>query len=154
MIKDYLYLQPQFLVIDKIFKDGHRENIYAFALDVVTTVGKNRAASHLANSAPGKTWFTDIALGTNQDAESTEDLSLGDEFYRVTLNSVWAVGETVFGNSIIEGSDIGVDEYTVWELGLLNAAAGGDLICRQVLGSAVTVDGTEKLDILWGVIVS
>lgn len=154
MFKDYMPIKYHILNITKIHEDGSREEVACQALDVVTTIGKNRAASHLANSVPGKTWFTDIALGTNQDAESTEDLSLGAEFYRVTLDTVWAVGETVFGNSIIEGNDIGADTYTIWELGLLNTAAGGDLICRQVLASSVSLNGTEKLDILWGVIVS
>jgi len=153
MIKDEITIQ-QALAITKIDEDGIETELEICPLDIVTTVGKERAASHLANSVPAKEWFTHIALGTNDDAESTEDLSLGTEIYRVALDTVFANGQTVFGHSIITANDIGVDSYTLWEVGLLDASAGGNLIARQVFNSSITFTGNEKLEFLWGVIVN
>lgn len=153
MIKDYIALRQE-VVIKKILADGTEQDFGTFSSDIVTTVGKNRAASHLANVLPGKTWFTHLALGTNQDAESTEDVALGAEFYRVALDSVFAVGETVFGRSIVQADTIGAGTITVVELGLLDALVGGNLQARQVLETAFTFSGTEKFDLLWGVMIS
>ncbi len=136
----------------KLLEEGKPDQeLCVWTKDIVTTVGKERAASHLANT-PANTWFTQIALGTNDDEESTEDLALGAEIYKVDLSTVWANGQTVFGNKIIEANDIGVDSYTLWEIGLLNAS--DDLIARQVFASSITFTGNQKLDFLWGVIVS
>lgn len=116
--------------------------------DLVTTRGKERAASILADND----WVTDIALGTNNDPESTEDLALGAEFYEEALNSVAANGQTVLCAYEIEALDIGEATYTVRELGLKDAA--NNLICRQVLDTAIEFSGTQKLAGVWGIIVS
>lgn len=124
--------------------------------NTVTTRGKERCASNLAVANPGNSWFSHLALGTNTDEESTEDLSLGDEFYRVELDEVYAAGATIFGHVVIEANDIEVDvEQVIYELGLLDAAVGGNLICRHTenLTTGVSWIGTEKIDVLWGVVV-
>ncbi len=116
--------------------------------DLVTTRGKERAASILADND----WVTDIAIGTNNDAESTEDLALGAEFYEEALDSVGANGQTVLCAYEIEALDIGGATYTVRELGLKDAS--DNLICRQVLDTAIEFSGTQKLAGVWGIIVS
>ena len=153
MLKDNI-CPKQFGTITKIYPDGREETVHFWADDIVTTRGKNRAASHLANSNPGKTWFTHIALGENDDAESTEDVALGDETYRVALDSVFASGETVFGRVVIQADSVDSGTVTIKELGLLDAGSGGNLICRQVPNTALSASGTEKWDILWGLIVN
>lgn len=165
MLKDSIKLTT-ICTIKKIYEDGTWEIIDVIAGDIVTTIGKNRAASHLANSSNADTWFTDLALGTNDDAESTEDVALGAEIFRVALdgvagdggagdlNTVFAVGETVFGRAVIQADSIAAGTVTIKELGLLDAAVGGNLICRQVPNNELSFSGTEKLDILWGVIVN
>ena len=163
MIRDKLSLRV-LCTITKVHKDGTRELVDVIANDIVTTVGKNRAASQLANSLNTKTWFTHLALGTNTDAESTEDLALGAESYRVALdgvagdglipNSIYAVSETVFGHAVIQADSVGAGDITVGELGLLDASSTGNLICRQVPNEALEFSGTEQLDIEWGVIVN
>lgn len=143
-----------FLLVRKLDSDGNLIQEWMYP-NVVTTIGKQRCASHLANSSPGKTWFTHIALSTNTDAVSTEDLALDNEFYREALDTVFAADATVFGSIIMEGNDIGAGTtWTVYKVGLLDAASGGNLICQQLLGTAVEFEGTEKLEILWGVIVT
>lgn len=154
MIKDNISVHDSICTVKKIYEDGTKELIDVIAGDIVTTIGKNRAASHLANSGNAVEWFTHIALGTNNDAESTEDIALGAEIYRVALDSIFAVGETVFGHVIIQADSVAAGIVVVKELGLLNAAAGGQLICRQVPNNELSFSGTEKLDILWGVIVN
>ena len=154
MFKDNLNINMSVATLIIIDEDGNIRHKEVYTGDIVTTVGKNRAASHLANSVPAKEWFTHIALGTNTDAESTEDPSLGAEFYRVALDVIWAVGETVFGHVVIQADVIGAGIITIAELGLLDASVGGNLICRQVLDTAETFSGTEKVNILWGVIVN
>lgn len=163
MIRDTISLRP-ICIITKIDEDGTPHFVEVITGDIVTTVGKNRAASHLGNSGNATTWFTHLALGTNTDAESTEDLSLGAEIYRVALdgvagdgitpNTVFAVGETVFGHAVIQADSIGAGTITIGELGLLDQAVGGNLDCRQVPANALEFSGTEKLDLLWGVIVN
>jgi len=163
MLRDEIQIQPACTVYI-IDVDGVRHLVDICAGDIVTTVGKNRAASHLANLGNATEWFTHLALGTNTDAESTEDLSLGAEIYRVALdnvagdgltpNNIFATGETVFGHAVIQADSVAAGTVTVAEVGLLDALVGGNLICRQVLSNALTLSGTEKLDILWGVIVN
>jgi hypothetical protein len=153
MIRDNIKL-TSICTIKKIYEDGTSEIIDVIAGDIVTTIGKNRAASQLANSGNATEWFTHIALGTNDDAESTEDVALGAEIYRVALDNIFATGETVFGHVIIQADSIAAGTVTIKELGLLNAAVGGQLICRQVPNSELEFSGTEKLDVSWGVIVN
>lgn len=164
MLKDVLNIHDFVCTITKIDEDGVPHLIEVETGDIVTTTAKNRAASHLANSGNANTWFTHLALGTNDNAESTEDPSLGAEIFRVALdgvagdginpNTVFAAGETVFGHAIIQADSVAAGIVTVKEVGLLDAAVGGNLICRQVPNNALTFSGTEKLDILWGVIVN
>ncbi len=164
MLRDILNIHDSICFVSIIDKNGLPHLVEVVTGDIVTTVGKNRAASHLANLANAKTWFTHLALGTNADAESTEDPSLGTEIYRIALdgvagdglvpNTIFAVGETVFGHAIIQADSVAVGTVTVAEVGLLDALVGGNLICRQVLSNALTFSVTEKLDLLWGVIVN
>ncbi len=150
--KDVMPIDSHYGTVTLLNPDGSSKKLAVWAEDIVTTLGKNRAASHLANPNPGNEWITQLALGTNNDPESTEDPSLGAEIYKVDLSTVWAVGETIFGNKIIEANDIGVASYTIWEIGLLNV--NNILIARQVFESSITFTGNEKLDFLWGVIIS
>lgn len=122
--------------------------------NVVTTIGLQRCASHLA-SAPSQEWFTYLAIGDNDDnAASTEDLALTNETYRVALDSIFADGVTCFGSVSITASDVGAGAVVIKELGLFDADAGGNLICRQVLETAISITGAERIDVLWGVIVT
>lgn len=151
-LKDRITLNG-FIIITKLDAEGNILNRWEVE-NIVTTIGKQRCASNLAVANPGKSWFTHLALGTNTDAASTEDLALGAEFYREALDSVYAVGVTVFGNTVIEANDIVVGvQQNLYELGLLDAVSGGNLICRHVLSTVISWINTEKIDVLWGVVV-
>ena len=121
--------------------------------NTITRVGKQRLASHAANDATSNYWFSHIALGDDGDtAASEDDTSLTSEIYREAFDSVFADGTTVFGQSEILASDIGGSSYTIEEVGLCDAVSGGNLIARQVLGTAITITGSEKVVVLWGVV--
>lgn len=125
-----------------------------FVPNVVTKVGRQRLVSHLATSSNTNTWFSHIALGDDDTVSATEDdLSLTSEIYREAFDTVFASGETIFGQSEIVATDLGTGSYTIKEVGLYDAASGGNLICRQVLSSSITISGGEKISVLWGVVV-
>ena len=127
--------------------------------NVVTTVGKERLASHCANKASTNYWFSHLAFGIGTDEASTEDLALTSEFYRVEFDAVFTTKATVFGSVKITGNLIdtylgvalGSGSYNIYELGLLDAITGGNLICRQTLPQAWTITGNEELEVLWGI---
>jgi len=121
---------------------------------MVTTVGKQRLASHLA-SAPSQTVFTHIAFGTGDTAATAADLALEAEILRVEFDSVYQDDRVCFGKKQVQGADFGdEDEYTIKELGVLDAASGGNLICRSVLATAITLAKNERLVIPYGVVQS
>lgn len=151
MLKDELLLYSQIILIKRDKQGRILEAITTPPVDIVTTVGKEKAASHLANTSISTTWFSKIALGTNNDTESTEDLALGNEIYSVDLDDVWASGCAVFGRWNITASDIGSDSYSIYELGLKNG--DDDLIARQVLNSSFDFSGLQQMDANWKVTV-
>lgn len=149
MFEDILPMKTEGTVV-KIHEDGREELLIVFTNDLVTTVGKEAAASHHANSAPGSTWFTKLALGTGESDESTEDVALDAEIYVVVLDSVSASGASVYGLVTITATDIGADIYVIKEIGLKNVL--DVLIARQVFETAITFTGAEQIAFQWKVI--
>lgn len=126
-----------------------------FTPNIVTTVGKQRLASHVATLSNANYWFSHIALGDDDTvAAAIGDLSLTNEIYREAFDSVFASGNTIFGQSQIVATDIGGSTYSIEECALYDAISGGNLICRQVLATSVEISGGEKADVLWGVVMS
>lgn len=112
---------------------------------MVTTVGKQRLASHLA-STPSQYAFTYIAFGTGDTAANAADLALETEIYRVAFDSVYQDDNVLVGEKLLKGSDIGSeDSYTVNEVGVLDAGSGGNLICRDVPDTAITIAKNERV---------
>lgn len=130
--------------------------------NVVCRIGRERLASQAANNALTNSWFSHLVVGEGILAASTEDLSLADELYRVKFDSVFATNYTIFGAVDLTGLMIdnyvgvvpGVGEYDITEFGLMNALAGGDLICHQTPDYCFTITGDDKLSVLWGVTVT
>jgi hypothetical protein len=118
----------------------------------ITSIGLQRIASHLA-SAPSQTLVTYLALGDDDTAFLPSDLALGNETYRVVVDSVFADGRVCFESVEIIASDIGAGTITIAEMGLYDAVVGGNLIARQVLDTAFTFSGAEKIRVLWGEII-
>lgn len=114
----------------------------------LTTVGKRRIASHLANAVPVKELITHIALGTDDTPESESNLALGAEIYRVALAEVIQDNKGCIGDVTIAGSDIGTASYTIKEIGFLDAVSGGNLIWRHVLDTAITLSGGTQEHII------
>ena len=130
--------------------------------NVVCRIGRERAASHLANSMLPNPLFNYLAVGKGILSASTEDLALVDEFYRVQLDTVWSVNYTLFGAVDITGLMIdsytgvgpGVGDYIVSEWGLFNNDTFGDLICHQTPDYQFTIQGDDILSVLWGIVLT
>jgi hypothetical protein len=130
--------------------------------NVVCRVGRERLASHAANNATTNYWFSCLGIGTGTDPASTEDLAMGVEYYRVSFDRVFAVNYTVFGDVVITGNmidtyldvDLGSGTYQITEFGLLNALAGGHLICHQVMDLQLELQGNTQLEVMWGVVLT
>ena len=134
-------------------KDGNKE-LYV-KCNVITTVGLQRMASHMADDAPGKELFTHMAYGTGvTSAESVENGSLETEIHRKSFDNIFAAGVILFGDVTLLASEIGGDSYVISEVGLYDASAGGNLIARQLMDSSayMTITGAERIDTLWGII--
>lgn len=150
-------LRDKVLVRGGIVLEKHNRKEYI--PNVVTTVGKHRLASHSANNASSNYWFSHLAFGVGTDIASTEDLSLSAEFYRAAFDYVFSNGPTVFGQIVLTGNmidtylgvDLGSGIYNIYEMGLLDAISGGNLICRQTLPEPWSITGEEELCVLWGV---
>ncbi len=116
----------------------------------ITTIGRQRLASHGANT-PSQNLITHVALGTDDTEATVNDVALGAEIYRVVIGAISAEGATIRTYTLIVAVDIGNSSYTIEEIGLLDAASGGNLICRQKLSQPVTIAGTQRVEILYGI---
>lgn len=125
-----------------------------FQLNTITTVGLQRMASHLASDSVTKQLFTHLAFGSGTElAESEDNIALETQFYIAALPSIFADGVTVYGNIEITATDIGGGTYDITEVGLFDAASGGNLIARQLLDTAIEdLTGADKVNTLWGII--
>ena len=115
---------------------------------MLTTIGKQRIASKLASGS----LMTHLAVGDDDTEENIADLSLGNELYRVALDTIAQSDQTCWGVGTILASDIGAGSYDIIELGLYDSASGGNLICRVVLSQAVTITGAQRLIAVLGVV--
>lgn len=122
--------------------------------NVITTVGLERMASHHADSAPGKKLFTHFALGSGTTlAEAVGNAALEAQIYIEALDNIFASGVTIFGYTSLVATDIGVGSYNIGEVGLFDAASGGNLIARQLLDEVISnFTGADRLDTLWGIV--
>ena len=97
----------------------------------ITTAGKTEM-SKIWGDITSDAWAY-IALGTGTTAASTSDTTLGTEKYRtaatVDLISILYPEDTL----LFRASTTANATWTISEVGILNAASSGDLLCRTVL---------------------
>lgn len=115
--------------------------------DCVTLVGLQRIASELADAPIA----THIALGDDDTASQVSDVALGNEIYRVAIDLA-QVNVSTRALITITASDIGVGDQTIREVGLLDAAVGGNLICRHVLDTAIVINGGQKVGFVYNLV--
>lgn len=113
---------------------------------MITTIGLQRMASILA----ANDFITHMAVGDDDTAENIADLSLGNELHRVALDTVAQSDQVCWGVGTVLASDIGAGSYTIKEYAYFDASSGGNMICRIVLDTAVTITGAQKFTGAWG----
>ena len=140
-------------VIHKITRENGLVE-WRFQLNTITTVGLQRMASHHASDSVSKTLFTHLAFGDGtEEAESEDNAALENQIYIEALDNVFAAGVTIFGSLSIVATDIGGDTYDIAEVGLFDAASGGNLIARQLLDTVIEdLTGSDRIDTLWGIV--
>jgi len=101
------------------------------AIDLVTDVGVQRAASMLGSPYNSKAWMPYIAIGYGTTPPSNIDLTLEYELHR-KQGTV-----TVINNTYFVEAEFGIDEpeggCTFREVGIFDAANGGNMGARWLL---------------------
>jgi hypothetical protein len=115
--------------------------------DCVTIIGLQRIASELADAPIA----THIALGDDDTASQVSDLTLGNETYRIAI-ALAQVHVSTRGLITITASDIGTGDQTIREIGLFDAAVGGNMICRHVLDTAIVIGGSQKVGVVYNLV--
>ena len=116
--------------------------------DCVTTIGLQRIASELA-AAP---IVSHVALGDNDTAAQVSDIALGNETYRVAIDSLSQVNVSTRALILITASDIGAGNQTIREVGFLDALVGGNMLCRHVLDTPIVISGAQQIGIVYNLV--
>lgn len=127
---------------------------FSLKANLMTNAGFAGVASRI-NGAGSEAAFTYIAVGTGTTAAAAADTALQTEIVDSGLARASATASRV---TTTQPNDTAQDVYTfsvtgtkaVTESGVLNAAAAGVLLCRQVF-SAITVGNGDSLQITWKV---
>lgn len=114
---------------------------------MIVTAGKTET-SKLWAGATADEWAY-IALGTGTTAANVADTTLETEKYRtaatVTLISVLYPEDTL----LFRASTTADATWTISEVGILNAASGGDLLCRTLPAKTKNVVANSKIITLY-----
>lgn len=116
--------------------------------NLVVGAGLDFIASRMKDATA--TAMSHMAVGSGTVAAASGDTALGGELGRVSLTST-----TVTDNSVayVATFPAGTGTGAVTEAGILNAASGGDMLCRTVF-SVVNKAADDSLQITWTVTLS
>lgn len=120
---------------------------------MITLIGKQRIASHLASANPGNTVITHCALSDHAGEVSENDLVVEGEDDRTAL-TVSANNVTCLGEDTVIANEISSEEYTLRKVGFLDASIGGNLICTHKLNTAIVLSGSQRLHIVHGLVIT
>lgn len=133
-----------------IIRDGKIIETKQFK-NLVVTVGKEFIASRMVGTS--KAVMSHMAIGSSStpanaaDNSTTNFLSGGSQLARQALASSTASGSTITYSATFLPT---VGTGAVVEAGLLNAATGGDLLCRTVF-SVVNKGAADTIAVTWQV---
>ena len=117
--------------------------------DCVTTIGLQRIASALAVQQV----FTHLAFGDGDDAALVGDLALESETYRDECDSIVADAFACRGELVVQANEIGAGTQDINEVGSVDAAVGGNMICRHALANTFQFSGNQKLSVVHCIVV-
>lgn len=131
--------------------DGEVKDVRA-GRNKIVTVGLYHVADQLADQ--GESAMSHMAIGFGTTAPVAGDTTLESEQDRNALTST-TQGTDTDADDVVYVGDFGAGEGTgaVTEAGILNAAAAGILLCRQVF-SAINKAADDSLEITWTISVS
>lgn len=116
--------------------------------NLVVTAGKNFVASRMVGVAANV--MSHMAIGTTNTAAAVGDTTLAAEAARVALTSGTATTNVA---TYVATFPAGTGTGAIVEAGILNAGAGGTLLCRTVF-SVVNKGALDAMTITWTVTVS
>lgn len=146
MIKDTLKATGK-LVLSLYDKDNNVKSVTEIPNLVVTT-GLNFIASRMVGTTAAV--MSHMAVGTDNTATNTSQISLQSEASREALTGALATGSTItFNTTFGPGSGTG----TLVEAGIFNASSGGTMLCRTVF-PAIVKEVDDILTINWLVTIS
>lgn len=146
MIKDNLKLKGRVAIVLRDANGNVKEE--QEIRNLVVNTGLDYIASRMKDATA--TAMSHMAIGSGSTAASAGDTGLGTELGRVALTST-----TVTDNAVAYVATFGAGTGTgaVTEAGILNAASGGDMLCRTVF-SVVNKAADDSLQITWTVTLS
>ena len=117
------------------------------ANNLIVTTGKAFIASRMASASASV--MSHMAIGTSNTAPAAGDTTLGSESARVALASTTANNnDVVYVATFPAGTPSST--ASIVEAGLFDAASGGTLLCRSLMG-VITKPSTMSLTITWTV---
>lgn len=146
MIKDNLKLKGRVAIVLRDANGNVKEE--QEIRNLVVNTGLDYIASRMKDATA--TAMSHMAIGSGSTAAAAGDTGLGTELGRVALTST-----TVTDNAVAYVATFGAGTGTgaVTEAGILNAASGGDMLCRTVF-SVVNKAADDSLQITWTVTLS
>ena len=125
--------------------------------NLVTSTGKAAVAALILNDV-AEDDFDHIAIGTGTTAAAAGDTALESEITTNGGERTAATGTRVTTSVTDDTAQLVATfnftgSFAVTETGVLNAASGGDLLCRQVF-SAINVENEDSLQITWKIQIS
>lgn len=106
------------------------------------------AAEVLASpSVEVRPWMSWIAIGDSDEVTSEEDAqSLGSELYR-KRGTVWVRGNSYYIAVVFGQDEPAANDVEIKEIGIFDAATGGNMGKRWVLGSSVDKDNIDEIPV-------
>ena len=132
-----------YVTVEVMHDDGRREIVEQS--NVVTNVGRNSFASLLAQDTTA--FPSHIGIGTGTTAADVTDTALVTEVDRNALTSDSANAGVITYKAFFSKSE--ANGSTIAEVGLFDAAASGNMLCRSILSSTVAKTSTISLSITW-----
>lgn len=111
--------------------------------NLVVTAGKNYVAKRIVDDLTDP--MSHMAVGSSQTIQTLTDTALLQEVDRETFYSVTVTGQSIeYVATFAPGSVV----RSLAEAGILNAASGGDLLCRTTF-PPITQSTSQTIAISW-----